>query len=178
MQRRILILFLDATTYEIRYLFWLYFYALKCISLFAFTLNNTWENLLNVYWNLHHFRAKGIWIPTTSKLNLFASVKKLWQNILVKWLCQKNLSLYVSYLWKWILNVPYLNSWKGRYKIPHPTGMYVFLPRAPKAQGEEILVHSHGVRCFIPPRPTVEVRHSWPVHPTADIFLKKLSHFE
>ena len=65
---------------------------------------------------------------------------------------------------KWY--VPYLTSWKGRYKIPYPTGGYVFLPRAPKAQGEEILVHSHGVRCFIPPRPTVEVRHSWPVHPT------------
>ena len=37
-------------------------------------------------------------------------------------------------------HVPYLNSWKGRYKIPYPTGGYVFLPRAPKAQGEEILV--------------------------------------
>ena len=42
--------------------------------------------------------------------------------------------------------VPYLNSWKGRYKIPHPTGRYKFLPRAPKAQGEEILVPSHGVK--------------------------------
>ena len=73
--------------------------------------------------------------------------------------------------------VPYLNSWKGRYKIPHPTGMYVFLPRAPKAQGEEILVHSHRVRCFIPPRLTVEVRHSWPVHPTANIFPNNFESF-
>ena len=34
--------------------------------------------------------------------------------------------------------VPYLTSWKGRYKIPHPTGRYKFLSRAPKAQGKEI----------------------------------------
>ena len=56
----------------------------------------------------------------------------------------------------------YLTSTVGRGGIKYltPREGTKFLPRAPKAQGEEILVPSHGVRCFIPPRPTVEVGHS------------------
>ena len=61
-------------------------------------------------------------------------------------ICQFNILEFKHEAEQGSQNVPYLNSWKGRYKIPYPTGGYVFLPRAPKAQGEEILVPSHGVR--------------------------------
>ena len=64
--------------------------------------------------------------------------------------------------------MPLLTSWVGRNKIPYPVGTILSLmaregtkslPLAPSAREKEICTFTRGVRYFIPPLPTVEVRY-------------------
>jgi len=60
----------------------------------------------------------------------------------------------------------YLTSTVGRGGIKYLTPrvkVRISFPRAEGARGRNFSTFTHGVRCFIPPRLTVEVRHSWPV---------------
>ena len=55
--------------------------------------------------------------------------------------------------------MPYLNSWAGRYKYFTPwEGTKNFFPLRLRRAGKKF-VPSRGVKYFIPPLPTVEVRY-------------------